>query len=310
MSELTVVVEGLRFPEGPIAMADGSVLLVEIARGTLSRVEDGKISVVADLGGGPNGAAIGPDGHCYVCNNGGFAWIERPGRLFPGEVPENYSGGRIERVNIETGEIEVLYTQCDGQPLRGPNDIVFDKVGGFWFTDHGKTRARERDRTGVFYAKADGSYISEVIFPLEGPNGIGLSPDESELYIAETTTGRLWAYELDAPGTLKAERRDKPDGGRLIRGRQGYFFFDSLAVDATGNVCIATIVDGGITILKPNGGEPEHVPTPDTLTTNICFGGENLQTAFITLSSIGQLVSMPWSTPGLALNFLNKPGAS
>ena len=58
-------------------------------------------------------------------------------------------------------------------PLRGPNDIVFDRTGGFWFTDHGKTRSRERDRTGVFYATPDGSSIREVIFPMEGPNGIG-----------------------------------------------------------------------------------------------------------------------------------------
>lgn len=306
MSEPTVLAEGLQFPEGPIAMDDGSVLLVEIARGTLSCVKDGAITVVAELGGGPNGAAIGPDGRCYVCNNGGFLWNERRGRLFPGEEPDNYSGGRIERVNLESQEIEVLYSHCDGQPLRGPNDIVFDQSGGFWFTDHGKTRARERDRTGVFYARADGSYIQEVIFPLEGPNGIGLSAAEDELYVAETPTGRLWAYELEAPGRLKGERRDKPDGGRLIAGRPGYFLFDSLAVDADGNVCVATIIDGGITILNPDGGQPEHVPTPDVLTTNICFGGENLQTAFITLSSIGQLVSMPWSTPGLPLNFLNK----
>jgi gluconolactonase len=304
--ELTVLAEGLRFPEGPIALPDGSVLVVEIARGTLSRVTDGEVSVVADLGGGPNGAAIGPDGQCYVCNNGGFQWIEHRGRLFPGEEPENYSTGRIEKVDLETGAIEVLYTHCEGQPLRGPNDIVFDRQGGFWFTDHGKTRARERDRTGVFYAKADGSYIEEVIFPLEGPNGIGLSPDENELYIAETPTGRLWAYELDGPGQLLGERRDKPDGGRLVPGRQGYFFFDSMAVDANGNVCVATIADGGITILKPAGGEPEHVPMPDTLTTNICFGGDGLKTAYITLSSTGKLVSTPWPTAGLPLNFLNK----
>ena len=99
MSELTVLAEGLRFPEGPIALPDGSVLVVEIARGTLSRVANGEVTVVADLGGGPNGAAIGPDGHCYVCNNGGFQWIENRGRLFPGEEPENYSTGRIEKVD-------------------------------------------------------------------------------------------------------------------------------------------------------------------------------------------------------------------
>ncbi len=306
MSEFRVITEGLRFPEGPIAMPDGSVLVVEIARGTLSRVDNGKVEVIAQLGGGPNGAAIGPDGQCYVCNNGGFKWIEAGNRLFPGEEPESYAGGRIEKVNLTTGAIEVLYTNCQGLPLRGPNDIVFDAHGGFWFTDHGKTRARERDRTGVFYAKADGSHIEEVIFPLEGPNGIGLSPDEDELYVAETPTGRLWAYQLAGPGRLKGERRDKPDGGRLVPGRSGYFLFDSLALDAEGNVCVATIIDGGITTLKPRGGEPEFVAMPDLVTTNICFGGRDLTTAFVTLSSTGQLVSLPWSRPGLPLNYLNK----
>ena len=307
MSDITLIVEGLKFPEGPIAMPDGSLLVVEIARGTLSRVRNGKITVVAELGGGPNGAAIGPDGHCYVCNNGGFSWVETStGRLFPSGQADDYAGGCIEKVNLHNGETQVLYSQCDGRPLRGPNDIVFDCSGGFWFTDHGKTRQRGRDITGVFYAQADGSFIEEVIFPLEAPNGIGLSPDENEMYVVETPTGRLWAYELQTPGKLKGERRDRPDGGRLIPGRQGYFLFDSLAVDAEGNVCIATLVDGGITILKPKGGEPEHVPMPDRLTTNICFGGDDLQTAFITLSTTGKLVSMPWPTPGLPLNFLNK----
>jgi gluconolactonase len=307
MSELKVVAEGLRFPEGPIAMPDGSIILVEIARGTLTRLVDGEQEVVAELGGGPNGAAIGPNGYCYVCNNGGFQWHESSdGRLFPGNEPENYSSGRIEVVDLDTHRVDVLYTHCDGQPLRGPNDLVFDSHGGFWFTDHGKQRPREKDRTGVFYAKADGSQIEEVIFPMEGPNGIGLSPDGSELYIAETHTGRLWAYELDGPGRLLGKRRDKPDGGRLIAGRSGYFFFDSLALDARGRICVATIVDGGITVLDPNGGVPEHVSMPDTMTTNICFGGEDLKTAFITLSSTGRLVSLPWETAGLPLNYLNR----
>ena len=306
MTEHTVLAEGLRFPEGPIAMPDGSVILVEIARGTLSRVAGGVVEVVAELGGGPNGAALGPDGRCYVCNNGGFTWIERSNRIFPGEQALDYNGGRIETVDLETGEVEVLYTQCAGRPLRGPNDIVFDRTGGFWFTDHGKLRSRDRDRTGVFYARPDGSDIRELIFPMESPNGIGLSPNEDELYVAETPTGRLWAFELAAPGQLAGVRRDRPDGGRLLPGRLGYHLFDSLAVDAAGNVCVATIIDGGITIVSPKGQPAKHVPLPDRLTTNICFGGENLQTAFVTLSSTGKLVSLPWDTPGLPLNFLNR----
>ena len=305
-NQLHTVATDLKFPEGPIALPDGSVLVVEIARGTLSRIADGRVEVVAETGGGPNGAAIGPDGKCYVCNNGGFEWVERGGRIFPGEQAADYRGGSIQRVDLDTGAVETLYEAANGVPLRGPNDIVFDGHGGFWFTDHGKTRARERDRTGVFYAKADGSFVEEMIFPLEAPNGIGLSAAEDELYVAETPTGRLWAFPLAGPGQLRGERADRPDGGRLLAGRQGYYLFDSLAVDADGNVCIATIIDGGITVLSPSGAAPDFVPMPDRLTTNICFGGDDLDIAYVTLSSTGRLVSMPWPRPGLPLNYLNK----
>jgi gluconolactonase len=300
-----VVASGLRFPEGPVALPNGDVLLVEIARGTLTRVRpNGDCEVVADLGGGPNGAAIGPDGACYICNNGGFQWHERRGRLYPGDEPENYGGGRIERVDLETGEIEVIYSNCEGQPLRGPNDLVFDAHGGFWFTDHGKSRARERDITGVYYAKADGSFIREAIFPLVGPNGIGLSPAGDELYVAETQTGHLWAYAIDEPGHLVGDRRDKLDGGRLLARPQGYYMYDSLAVCADGTICVASLIQGGIALIDPQGKQPVgFCPMPDPLTTNICFGGPELKTAYITLSSTGELVQMPWDRAGLRLSY-------
>ena len=302
-AEIAVVATGLQFPEGPIAMADGSVVLVEIARQTLTRIgPDGTVDVIAELGGGPNGAALGPDGKVYVCNNGGMEFHQVRGKTYPGHEPTNYSGGRIERVDLNTGEVEVVYTHADGRALRGPNDLVFDRSGGFWFTDHGKLRDRDQDRTGVFYAKADGSEIREMVFPMAGPNGIGLSPAEDEVYIAETPTGQVWAYELSGPGELLGERRDKPDGGRLLPGRPGYFLFDSLAIDGDGNVCVATIVDGGITVLSPSGAPPRFVPMPDRITTNICFGGDDLRTAFVTLSSTGQLVKTQWDIPGLRLN--------
>src|SRR2546426_7892594 len=78
MPEMREITSGLQFPEGPVALADGSVLVVEIKRGTLTRVApDGKQTIVATTGGGPNGAAIGPDGRVYVCNNGGLEWHDR-----------------------------------------------------------------------------------------------------------------------------------------------------------------------------------------------------------------------------------------
>ena len=127
------ITSGLKFPEGPVAMPDGSVILVEIARQTLTRVmPDGKQHVIAKLGGGPNGAAMGPKGKIYVTNNGGFNWIERPGgRLFPGTVSADYKGGSIQVVDPETGKFETLYDSCSGRKLNGPNDLVFDDAGGF-----------------------------------------------------------------------------------------------------------------------------------------------------------------------------------
>lgn len=288
----------LEFPEGPVWMPDGSVLVVEIKRGTLSRVSpEGRVDVVAELGGGPNGAAIGPDGAAYVCNNGGFEWIERGGLTLPGNQPSDYRGGSIQRVDLSTGAFETLYTECGGHALRGPNDLVFDAQGGFWFTDHGKIRERDRDRGGLYYALPDGSRIVEAVYPLDSPNGVGLSPDQKTLYAAETHTGRLFAWELSAPGEIANPR------GRLVAGLPGHQLLDSLAVDAEGNVCVATIVNGGITVFAPDGSKTEHVAFPDPLTTNICFGGEDLRTAWITLSATGRLVRTEWDRPGLALAF-------
>jgi gluconolactonase len=301
MAEVREVASGLEFPEGPVWMPDGSIVLTEIKRGTITRVTpDGRKTIVASTGGGPNGAAIGPDGKLYVCNNGGFEWHETNGLLLPGNQPASYIGGRIQRVDLDTGEVEDVYTECEGRPLRGPNDLVFDAAGGFWFTDFGKTRERDRDRTGVFYAKPDGSLIREVLFPLDGPNGIGLAPDGKRLYVAETFTGRLWAWELAAPGEV-VPVPGFGAGGTLVVGLPGMQLFDSLAVDSAGNVCVATIANGGITVVPPAGGDVRHVPMPDMLTTNICFGGPELRTAFVTLSSTGRLVATEWPRPGLKL---------
>ena len=304
MPEMREITSGLQFPEGPVALADGSVLVVEIKRGTLTRVApDGKQTIVARTGGGPNGAAIGPDGLVYVCNNGGFEWHEVGGLLVPGNQARDYAGGRIQRVDLATGKVEDLYTACDGRPLRGPNDIVFDASGGFWFTDHGKMRERDRDRTGVFYARADGTLIREAIFPLDAPNGIGLSPDGRRLYVAETWTGRVWSWEVPAPGEIAGVPGFGPGGGTLLAGLPGYQLLDSLAVDGAGNVCVATLVNGGITVISPDGASVEHVPMPDPLTTNLCFGGPDLRTAYITLSGTGRLVTMQWPRPGLRLRY-------
>jgi len=305
--KFTTIAEGLKFPEGPIAMTDGSIILVEIARRTLSRISPGgKIDVIAELGGGPNGAALGPDGAIYICNNGGLDFEEgSSGDLKPIRQAYDYTGGRIERVDLTTGEASVLYTHCGENSLCGPNDIVFDRQGGFWFTDLGKTRDRDWDRSSLYYATIDGKHITEAAFPLITANGVGLSPDEKTVYASETHTGRLWAFDITSPGQINKRPWPSPHGGRLVGGTTGFRNFDSLAVDAGGNICVATLMDGGITVFTPDGSSIEHVNMPDPYTTNICFGGDGLKTAYITQSLTGILVKCEWPTAGLPLNFLN-----
>jgi gluconolactonase len=301
--EIRTLAEGLEFPEGPVALGDGSVVVVEIAAGRLTRVmPDGAKTVAARPGGGPNGAAIGPDGKCYVCNNGGFEWLVEGGHRRPFLQARDYAGGRIERIDLATGAVECLYSTAGEVPLKGPNDLVFDRNGGFYFSDLGKVRAREMDRGAVYYAKADGSAITEVAFPMVTPNGVGLSPDETTLYVAETEAARLWAFDIVQPGVVRKAPWPSPHGGRLVAGVGGYQRFDSLALDAEGRICVATLVNGGITVISPDGRHVEHHPMRDPMTTNICFGGPDMRTAFITLSWTGRLVAVDWPAPGLRLN--------
>src|SRR5665213_2683132 len=294
MPTIRVLATGLEFPEGPVVLPDGSVVLVEIRGQRLTRIwPDGRKEVVAAIPGGPNGAAMGPDGKIHICNNGGFSWIaSRGGTMMPGApAPHEYIGGSIQRVDLVHGKVET----------------VFDRHGGLWFSDLGKRRARDMDVGAFYYLKPGMKEIVEGVFGMMPANGIGLSPDENTVYVAETPTARLWAFDLSAPGEVKP--RDviyRGERGKPIAGLGGYQMFDSLAVEASGNVCVATLISGCISVIAPDGKLVEQVPTGDRVTTNIAFGGPELKTAYITLSGKGELIAMDWARPGLPLNFLNK----
>jgi gluconolactonase len=299
--KLDILATGLQFPEGPVVFDDGSVIFVEIKSGNLTRYWNGKTEVVVALGGGPNGAALGPDGAIYICNNGGFEWSDFGGLIIPGHEPHDYSGGRIERVNLSTGKVERLFDTVGEHGLRGPNDLVFDAEGGFYFTDHGKSHPRHRDYGGLYYVSPGATAIKELAHGYTSPNGVGLSPDGKTVMMADTMEGRLYAFDLAGPGEIIPASPFK--SGRVIGSFGGWTLFDSLALEADGTVCIATLVNPGITRVNPNDGVSQLVPTDDLMTTNIAFGGTDMRDAYITLSSTGRLAKVHWDAPGLRLNF-------
>ena len=305
MAELNIVAESLEWPEGPVWMEDGSIILVETAAGRVVRIDaDGSKQVVAEPGDGPNGLAIGPDKGLYACNNGGMVSHRVNGLILATiDASPEYETGRIERIDVHTGRVERLYEAVDGRKLVAPNDIVFDAHGGFWFSDTGKRRNHSVMDGGVFYAKADGSGITRVLDRLSGANGIGLSPDGSMLYVAATFDRQLLAYEITAPGELDLSNAF-PAPGRVVASFPGRQTVDSLAIDAEGGICVGIVLEGtGIGTVDPVSGAIDLFQLPDLAPTNICFGGADMQDAWITLSASGRLAKIRWDRPGLRLNY-------
>lgn len=298
------VAAGLGFPEGPVVLPDGSLIVCEIRDRCLTRIApDGGTTRLLTLDGAPNGAAVGADGALYVCNNGdGFAWGEPGGWTQPVGGNPGYSGGRIERVDLATGEVRELYREVDGHPLLMPNDIVVDAEGGLWFTDHGMRDPRGFRHGGLYYGRPDGSFACEVAYPITTANGVGLSPDGKTVYVAETETGRLYAYAITGPGRVERPAPSRP-GAAVLAQVEGFRRYDSLAVEAGGNICVAGLTPGCITVISPAGREVETVEMPDEFTTNIAFGGPDMKTAYVTLSGKGRVIAVDWPRPGLKPNF-------
>lgn len=284
---MEIVAEGLAFPEGPVVMADGSVIVVELAGGRITRCWNGRTETVCEIGGGPNGAAIGPDGALYVCNSGGLDLVKLQNARGPGHE------GRLERVDLNTGKVERLYDSCDGIALEAPNDIVFDADGRIWFTDLGKMHDGIRTASGLFSALPNGSAIAAINRHAVSYNGVGLSPDGAHVYVADTHQARLWRYD----------RRVEAQHPAWVATAPGPAGFDSLAVTAAGNICVATLYDGGISTITPEGAVSKFAIEGEPYVTNIAFGGEDMRDAWITLSTTGRLVKTRWDEPGLRLNY-------
>ena len=288
---MTTVATGLHFPEAPVVMRDGSLLFVQIQAKQVSRLKaDGKVEVVAQLEGGPNGLAIGPDKALYIANDGGrFSFNQRGPYNFPGGAPADHVGGSIQRLDLRTCQSVPLYDSCDGKRLVAPDDLVFDRHGGMWISDYGKVKGD----AGLYYARADGKSIKQAKGGMNAPNGIGLSPDGKQLHVSE---GRqLWTFDIKGPGELGPSVSYPDAAHAMLRERS---VADSLKVLADNKVCVCTLIAGGISIIDP-AGQTEFIQFDDPMTTNLAFGGPDMRDVWLTSSGLGRIVKVRWPYPGL-----------
>lgn len=293
------MIDGLSFPESPIALEDGSVLLSQMASGVITRVHaDGSSETVARPGGGPNGVGRLQDGRLLVCQNGGSRFGLGPWPYeFDGCVqvfrpvgpPDNPVTPGLQIVQHD-GTVEWLTTEFRTRsgatrPFVRPSDVCVDRHGGFYMTDGGTTRGRDRTMTGLLYGTVDGG-VREIVYPLEMPNGLALSPDGTRLYVAETRTRRIWEFELDGPGHVRQARglATVPSGGALNVGGA-----DGVSVDAAGRIIVATLGAGGVTVFSPDGELLGAIPADDPMTTNIALSADG-ESLFMTLASSGRLI--------------------
>ena len=287
------IATGLAYPEGPVVTADGSLYVVELGAGDVRRIsDDGNHPVVADLGGSPNGATLDGAGRLVVCNNGG----KHPPAPSTGDQPGKDEGtAAIQSVDPADGATMTLLEGIDGTALSAPNDICPDRAGGFWFTDPSWVFLDDgmAGPGSICHLDASGT-VARVHTGLRFPNGLALDEAGGTLFVTESSTGSVWAFTVDGPGVVRDPRPFATcgDGGLP----------DGMAVDSAGRLLVAGHGTGNVHVFAPDGSALEPIVMgAECGLSNLCFGGPDFDTLFITAAAPGEVYATTWSTPGLPI---------
>jgi gluconolactonase len=267
-----LIAQGLGFLEGPLWTGEGLVV-ASVSRGLLYSI-DGRTTELAEVGGNPTGLAVDESGAIWVAQSSGVARTTSIRPTAPG----------IQRVSA--GVVDDVVTRG----LDAPGDCALGPDGRLWFTDPvGPAMEREGPGGRLCAIDRETSVVSVLASDLRFPNGLAFSPDDASLYVAETGSGRVLRFEcgggeLGAAAVLVELPDAHPDG---------------LAVDLEGRVHVAVPNSAAILVVDDRGRLEETIDL-DTgcFPTNVCFGGDDLATLYVTTARRGRVLAVRRDVPG------------
>jgi gluconolactonase len=248
--------EGFKFTEGPAADAKGNVYFTDQPNDRiLMWGTDGKLTEFLKPAGRSNGLCFGPDGRLWACADG---------------------KNELWTVDVETKQHKVVVNEYKGKLLNGPNDVWVRPDGGLYFTDpfykrdYWKRGPTEQDTQGVYFVTPDGKGLVRVADDLKQPNGVIGTPDGKTLYVADIGDRKTYSYAIQKDGTLTDKKLFCEMGS------------DGMTIDEKGNVYLT---GRGVTVFDRAGKKVTQIDVPEGWTANVCFGGADGKTLFITAST-------------------------
>lgn len=259
-----LIAEGYTFPEGPLVDKEGNLFFTDVRAALILKYDGESLTTFAENTEGANGLAMKKDGTIFACQGGGHAI------------------GKF----ASDGAMSTHLTKVGGANLNQPNDIVLDFNGNIFFTNP----QRGGDKSCVVRVRPDGS-AAVVTKDQTYPNGIAISPDGKTLYVNDLMSGGIiWKYPLDESGDVGAGEKLITIGG----------FPDGMAVAESGNVYCAQHAEGKIVVVSPAGEVVREIPFDKTSgVTNMCFGGPDFKTLYVTLGRAGKVYALPNDEPGM-----------
>lgn len=254
-AEVQKLGEGFKFTEGPAVDKEGNVYFTDQPNNKIWKWStEGELSVFHDDPGRANGL-----------------YFDQQGNLLAAADMEN----QLWLITPEK-KVEVLIENFDGKLLNGPNDIWVDPKGGIYFTDPLYKRpywerdpSMQQEGEYVYYISPDKQEFFRVATDLVKPNGIIGTSNGQKLYVADIGDKKTYVYSINDDGTLSDRQLFTSMGS------------DGMTIDNKGNIYLT---GKGVTVFDPNGKQIEHIDIPENWTANVCFGGKNLKTLFITAS--------------------------